>query len=111
MIDRELTTCLLDNGSQLNFMTPAYAIKRGFNVMSLERLTEESGGALAPINCLRGGFMKPKGFAIVNVQVPCVKGYNEKQIMIVMDDPNMKNCPVLLGNPYNLLCDACYLGE
>ena len=36
---------------------------------------------------------------IVNIQVSCVKGYNEEQIMIVMDDPNMKECPVLLGTP------------
>ena len=26
-IDEELTTCLLDNGAQLNFMTPNYAVK------------------------------------------------------------------------------------
>ena len=26
-IDDELTTCLLDNGAQLNFMTPDYAMK------------------------------------------------------------------------------------
>ena len=70
MIDGELTTCLLDNGSQLNFMTPAYVIKRGFNIMSLEHLAEESGGALPPNHCLGRGFVKPKGFVIVNVQVP-----------------------------------------
>ena len=67
IIDGELTTCLLDNGSQLNFMTPAYAIKRGLDIMSLDRLAEESGGALPPINCLRGGFVELKGFVIVNV--------------------------------------------
>ena len=99
LINGKLTTCLLDNGSQLNFMTPAYAIKRGLNVMSLNCLTEESGGAMPPINCLRGGFVKPMGFVIVNVQIPCVRGYNEDQIVIVMDDPNMKECPVLLGTP------------
>ena len=99
LIDGELTTCLLDNGSQLNFMTPAYAIKRGLNVMSLDRLAEESGGALPPINFLGGGFVKPTGFVMVNMQIPCVKGYNEDQIVIVMDDPNMKECPVLLGTP------------
>ena len=27
VIDGEATTCLLDNGAQLNFMTPAYALK------------------------------------------------------------------------------------
>ena len=99
MIDGELATCLLDNSSQLNFMTPAYAVKRGFNIMSLDHLTKESGGALPPINCLRGGFVKPTGFVIINVQVPCIKGYNKDQIVIVMDDPNMKECPVLLGTP------------
>ena len=29
LIDDELTTCLLDNGAQLNFITPAYAQERG----------------------------------------------------------------------------------
>ena len=99
LIDGELTTCLLDNGSKLNFMTPAYAIKRGLDVMSLECLAEESGGVLPPINCLGVGFIKPMGFVMVNVQIPCVKGYNEDQIVIVRDDPNMKECPVLLGTP------------
>ena len=99
LIDGELTTCLLDNGSQLNFMMPTYTIKRGLNVMSLDHLAEESGGALLPINCLGGGFVKPTGFVMVNVQIPFVKGYNKDQIMIVMDDPNMKECPVLLGTP------------
>ena len=99
LIDGELTTCLLDNGFQLNFMTPAYAIKRGLNVMSLDCLAEESGGVLPSINCLEGGFVKPTGFVMVNIQIPCIKGYNEDQIVIVMDDPNMKECPVLLGTP------------
>ena len=48
-IDRELTTCLLDNGAQLNFVAPAYAIKWGLNVMSLDRLAKEAGGNLPPI--------------------------------------------------------------
>ena len=67
--------------------------------MSLDHLAEESGGVLPPINCLGGGFVKPTGFVMVNMQIPCVKGYNEDQIVIVMDDPNMKECPVLLGTP------------
>ena len=28
-----------------------------------------------------------------------VKGYNEDQIAIIMDDPEMKDCPVILGTP------------
>ena len=49
IIDGELVTCLLDNGAQLNFMTPAYAEKRNFDVYSLERLAQEIGGPLPPI--------------------------------------------------------------
>ena len=40
LIDDELVTCLLDNGSQLNFITRAYAHKRGMDIMSLDRKWE-----------------------------------------------------------------------
>ena len=35
-IDDELITCLLDNGAQLNFVTPEYAVKQGFQIFTLE---------------------------------------------------------------------------
>ena len=38
LIDDELTTCLLDNGAQLNFITPAYAQERGMDIVSLDYL-------------------------------------------------------------------------
>ena len=31
--------------------------------------------------------------------MPCVHGYNEDQVAIVMDDPDMSECPVILGTP------------
>ena len=34
---------------------------------------------------------------MMNVQVPCVKGYNEDQIAIVMEDPGLKDFQVILG--------------
>ena len=43
--------------------------------------------------------VKPEGFIMMNVQIPCVKGYNEDQIAIVMDDPGLKDFPVILGMP------------
>ena len=36
---------------------------------------------------------------MMNVQKPCVKGYNEDQIAIVMDDPSLKDCLVILDMP------------
>ena len=43
--------------------------------------------------------MKPLGFVIMNVRIPCMRGYNEDQIAIVLDDPSMKECPVILRTP------------
>ena len=43
--------------------------------------------------------IKPEGFVIMNVRVPCVRGHNEDQITIVLEDPEMKDCPVVLGTP------------
>ena len=99
LIDDKLTTCLLDNGSQLNFVTPTYARERGMDILSLDTLAREIGGQLPPIAIMGGGMIKPEGFVIMNVRVPCVKGYNEDQIAIVLEDPEMKDCPVVLGTP------------
>ena len=99
LIDGELATCLLDNGVQLNFITPTYARKRGMDIMSLESLAHEVGGKIPPIAGIGGIMVNPEGFVMMNVQIPCVKGYNADQIAIVMDDSGLKDCPVILGMP------------
>ena len=99
LIDEELITCLLDNGCQLNFITPAYIHKRGMDIMSLDSLAQEVGGKIPPIQGIGGIMVDPEGFVMMNVKIPCVKGYNEDQTAIVMDDPGMKDCPVNLGTP------------
>ena len=99
LIDRELVTCLLDNGAQLNFITPTYALKWGMDIMSLDSLAQEIGGQIPPIAGIGGIMVKPEGFVMMNVQIPCVKGYNEDQIAIIMDDPWLKDFPLILGMP------------
>ena len=69
------------------------------DILSLDTLAREIGGQLPPIAVMGGGMIKPEGFVIMNVRVPCVKGYNEDQIAIVLEDPEMKDCPVVLGTP------------
>ena len=97
LIDDKLMTCLLDNGSQLNFVTPTYAHERGMDILSLDTLAQEIGGQLPPIAIMGGGMIKPEGFVIMNVRVPCVRGYNEDQIAIVLEDLDMKDCARLLS--------------
>ena len=54
---------------------------------------------MPPIHGIGGIKVKPLGFVIMILRIPCVKGYNEDQIAIVLDDPSMKECPVILGTP------------
>ena len=97
LINDELATCLLDNGAQLNFITPAYAVERGMDIMSLDWLAQEIGGHLPLIKGMGGSLVEPIGFVLMNVKVPCVRGYDEDQVTLVMDDPEMSECPVILG--------------
>ena len=99
LIDGELATCLLDNGVKLNFITPAYTREWGIDIMSLESLAQEVGGKIPPIAGIGGIMVNPEGFVMMNIQIPCVKGYNQDQIAIIMDDLGLKDCPVILGMP------------
>ena len=99
LIDGELTSFLLDNGAQLNFITPAYAQEQGMDIMSLDYLVQEISGSVPPIRGIGGISVEPVGFIMMNVKVPCVQGYDEDQIAIVMDDPGMSEWLVILGTP------------
>ena len=33
-----------------------------------------------------GSLVEPTGFVLMNVKVPCIQGYNEDQVALVMDD-------------------------
>ena len=99
LVDDELVSCLLDNGVQLNFITPAYAQERGMDIMSLDYLAEEIGGAIPLIRGLGGISVEFVGFVMMNVKVPGVEGYDEDQITIMMDDPGMTEWLVILGTP------------
>ena len=92
-------TCLLDNGAQLNFITPTYAHKQGIDIMSLDSLAQEVGGKIPPILGIGGIMVNLEGFIMMNVKIPCVKGYNEDQIAIIMDDSGLNDCLAILGMP------------
>ena len=67
------------------------------DIMSLDCLAQEIGGQILPIASIRGIMVAPEGFVMMNVQVPCIKGCNEDQIAIVMEDPGLKDFQVILG--------------
>ena len=67
--------------------------------MSLDYLSQEIRGSVPLIRGLGGISVEPIGFAMLNVKVPCVQGYNEDQIAMVMDNLGMTEWPVILGTP------------
>ena len=69
------------------------------DIMSLYYLAQEIGGPIPPIRGIDGIPVEPVGFIMMNVKVPCVQGYDEDQVAIVMDDPDMSECLVILGTP------------
>ena len=99
LIDGELTNCFLDNGAQLNFITPAYAQEQGMDIMSLDYLAQEIGGSIPCVRGIGGISVEPVGFVMMNMKVPCVRGYDEDQIAIAMDDPGIMEWLVILGTP------------
>ena len=99
LVDDELVTCLLDNGVQLNFITPTYAQELGMDIMSLDYLAKEIGGAIPHISGIGGISVEPVGFIMMNVKVPGIAGYDKDQITIVLDDLGMMEWPVILGTP------------
>ena len=67
------------------------------DIMSLDLLAQEIGGPLPLIAGMGGSLVETTGFVLMNVKVPCVQGYNEDQVTLVMDDPGMTECPVILS--------------
>ena len=65
--------------------------------MSLDHLAQGIGGQVPAISGIGGIMVEPEGFVMMNVQVPCVKGYNEDQRAVVMDDPGLTDFQVILG--------------
>ena len=69
------------------------------DIMSLDYLAEEIGGAIPHISGISGISVEPVGFVMMSIKVPGIAGYDEDQITIVMDDPGMTEWPVILGTP------------
>ena len=67
------------------------------DIMSLDWLAQEIGGQLPLIMGMGGSLVKPTEVILMNVKVPCVQGYDKDQVALVMDDPGMTECPVILG--------------
>ena len=99
IIDGVKTTCLIDNGAQVNLVTPEFVKNRGLEVGSIQDLNDHNG--YIPLSGLGGRITEPLGYLILRVQVPYVPSYDEDQVaLVVAEDSNfLKRCQVILGTP------------
>ena len=93
------TTCLIDNGAQVNLVTPEFVQDRGLDVGSIQDLNQHNGHI--PLSGLGGRVTEPLGYVILQVQIPYVPSYDEDQVaLVVVEDSNfLRKCQVVLGTP------------
>ena len=88
---------LLDNGVQINMITPSFVEEHSLNVGPLTDLV----GRWVTCVGLGNALTQPLGYIIVWIQVDGVQGYDEDQIVLVI--PDLLNfvvqVPVILGTP------------
>ena len=96
-INRESCKALLDNGAQINTITPNY-VKNHWLEMGL--ITDLISVRIACVGH-RNAYTHLLGYVIVQVQVDGVQGYDEDQLALVVPD-ELKFAewvPIILGTP------------
>ena len=88
---------VLDNSTQINTTTPSYVKSHS---LEMGLITNMIGGRVTCIS-LGNAYTQPLGYIIVKVQVDGVQGYNEDQIVLVVQDllNVVERIPVFLGTP------------
>ena len=88
---------LLDNGAQVNTVTPRYVKEHSLPVGPI---TDLMGAKVACVG-LGNAYTRLLGCVIIRVQVDGVWGYNEDQIALIIPDFSnfVARVPVILGTP------------
>ena len=88
---------LLDNGVQVNTITPRYIKEHSLPVGPI---TDLMGSKVACVG-LGNAYTKPLGYIIIRVQVDRVWGYDEDQIALIISDFSnfVVRVPIILGTP------------
>ena len=96
-INGESCMTLLDNGVQVNTITPRYVKEHSLPV---GLITDLMGAKVACVG-LGNTYTRPLGYVIIQVQVDGVWGYDKDQIALIIPDFSnfVVRVPVILGTP------------
>ena len=87
ILNRRLTTILVDSGARMNCVTPEFVKVRGLAAGSIQDLSNHSG--CIPINRVGGKHTKPLGYVMIRVQIPQVPSYDEDHVALIVEDPSL----------------------
>ena len=98
-VDGHRTRVLLDDGSQINSITPAYAKSLDLVVRPLEELAGDPTGR--PIQGIGGVHTGAIGYVVFHAQIEGIPSYDKEQVALVVDDSSYftRKVPVILGTP------------
>ena len=88
---------LLDNGVQVNTITPKYVKEHS---LPMGPITDLMGSKITCMG-LGNAYTRPLGYVVIWVQVDRVQGYNEDQIALIIPDFSnfATRVPIILGTP------------
>ena len=88
---------LLDNGAQVNTITPRYVQEHSIPVRPITNLMASKVTCMG----LDNAYTRPLGYAVIWVQVDGVQGYDEDQIALIIPDFShfANRVPIILGTP------------
>ena len=98
-LDGQRTRVLLDDGSQINSVTPVFAKSQGYAIGPLEELVGRATGT--PFQGVGGTRTGALGYVIFRIQIEGIPSYDEEQVALVIEDSSAFSgkVPVILGTP------------
>ena len=103
ILDGIRTWVLVDNGTRVNSVTPAYVHQHNLGVCPISELDHSRNpfGDHIPLVGLGGRRAEPLGLTLLRVQIEGLPQYDEHQVVFVLDDPSVFSAriPVVLGMP------------
>ena len=99
LIDCEPVPALIDNGAQVNTVTPSFVKRHGLVVGTIDDLNKHRGRI--PVSCSGGYYTEPIGYVLIWVQFPRIPSYDENQVALVIRDGSefSQRVPVIIGTP------------
>ena len=96
-INGESCMALLDNGAQVNTITPRYVKEHSLQVGPITDLM----GSKVACTGLGNAYTRLLGYMVIRVQVDGVRGYDEDQIALIIPDHSnfATRVPIILGTP------------